>query len=69
MISNDAIHVWIKGGKESNVKSINTLKVDDYMCVMHDVGVVLNLFLLLIHDHNQDKEHVDATYGMDRNLV
>jgi hypothetical protein len=37
MISNDAIHVQAKGGKDSNVKSINTLKVDDYMCVVHDV--------------------------------
>ncbi len=58
-----------KWGKYDNVEGINTLKVDDYMCVMHDVGVMLNLFLLLIRDHNQDKEHVDATYGMDRNLV
>jgi hypothetical protein len=38
MISNDVIHVQAKeGGKDSNVKGINTLKVDDYMCVVHDV--------------------------------
>jgi hypothetical protein len=38
MIFNDAIHVQAKErGKYSNVKSINTLKVDDYMCVVHDV--------------------------------
>ncbi len=35
--------------------------------MMH--GDVLNLFLLRVSDHNQDKEHVDATYGMDRPLV
>jgi hypothetical protein len=35
-------------------------------CMMHSDG--LNL-LLCVSDHNQDKEHVDVTYGMDRPLV
>ncbi len=30
---------------------------------------VLNLLLLCISDHNQDKEHIDTTYGMDGHLV
>jgi hypothetical protein len=30
---------------------------------------VLNLFLLHIGDHNQDKEHADIAYGMDGHLV
>jgi hypothetical protein len=38
MISNDAIHVQAKeGGKDDNVKGINTSKANDYLCVMHDV--------------------------------
>jgi hypothetical protein len=38
MISNDAIHVQVKEvGKNSNVESIGTLKVDDCLCVVHDV--------------------------------
>jgi len=38
MISNDAIHVQVeKGGKDNNVKDINTPKVYDCMCVVHDV--------------------------------
>jgi hypothetical protein len=70
MTSNDAIHVQAKkGGEDGNVKSIGTLEANDYMCTMHDVGVVLNLFLLHICNHNQNKEHADATYGMDRHLV
>jgi hypothetical protein len=32
-------------------------------------GDMLNLFLLCLSDHNQDKEHVDVAYGMDRPLV
>ncbi len=32
-------------------------------CMMS--GDVLNLFLLCINNHNQDKEHADAAYGMD----
>jgi hypothetical protein len=36
MISNDAIHVQVKGREDGNVKGINTLEVDDYFCVMHD---------------------------------
>jgi hypothetical protein len=32
-------------------------------------GDVLNLLLLRVSDHNQDKEHVNSTYGMDRSLV
>jgi hypothetical protein len=30
---------------------------------------MLNLLQLRINDHNQDKEHVDTTNGMDRPLV
>jgi hypothetical protein len=38
MISNDAIHVQAKKGrKDGNAKSISTLKVNDYLCVMPDV--------------------------------
>jgi hypothetical protein len=38
MISNDAIHVQAKKwGKDNNVEGIITPKVDDYLCVMHDV--------------------------------
>jgi hypothetical protein len=69
MISNDVIHVRVEGGKESNAESIGTPKADDYMCAVHDVGVMLNMFLLCKRDHNQDKEHTNATYGMDRHLV
>lgn len=36
-------------------------------CMMD--GDVLNLLLLCVSDHNQGKEHVDATCGMDRLLV
>jgi hypothetical protein len=37
-ISNDAIHVQVKGGGEdNNAKGINTLKDNDYLCVVHDV--------------------------------
>jgi hypothetical protein len=32
-------------------------------------GDVLNLLLLHINDHNQDKEHADTTHGMDGHLV
>jgi hypothetical protein len=30
---------------------------------------VLNMFLLHINDHNQNKEHVDVVYGMDMPLM
>jgi hypothetical protein len=36
-------------------------------CMMH--GDMLNLLLLHVSDHNQNKEHVDVTYGMDRPLM
>ncbi len=36
-------------------------------CMMF--GDVLNMFLLHINDHNQNKEHVDAFDGMDKPLV
>jgi hypothetical protein len=37
-ISNDVIFVQTKEGKEnSNVEGIGTLKVDDYLCAVHDV--------------------------------
>jgi hypothetical protein len=35
--TNNVIHAQAKGGKDSNVKGINTLKVDDCLCVVHDV--------------------------------
>jgi len=59
-ISNDVIHVQAKGGKYNNVKGINTLEIDDCMCVVHDV---LNLFLLHINNHNQDKGYTDTING------
>jgi len=38
IIFNDAIHVQVEGGGEdSNVGGINTLKANDYLCVVHDV--------------------------------
>ncbi len=37
MIFNDAIHVEAKGGGDSNVEGINTLEIDDCLCVVHDV--------------------------------
>jgi hypothetical protein len=38
MIFNDAIHVQVgKGREDNNVEGINTTKVDDCMCEMHDV--------------------------------
>ncbi len=58
-----------KGGEDGNVEGIGTPEADDYLCALHDVIVVLNLLLLLIHDHNKDKKHTDVTYGMDRHLV
>jgi hypothetical protein len=30
---------------------------------------MLNLFPLCINEHNQDKEHMDVVYGMDRPVV
>jgi hypothetical protein len=37
MISNDAIHVQVEEGREDdNAEDINTTKVDDCMCEMHD---------------------------------
>jgi hypothetical protein len=30
---------------------------------------MLNLLLLRINDHNQDKEHTDVAFGMDGHLV
>jgi hypothetical protein len=32
-------------------------------------GDMLNLLLLCISNHNQDKEHMDDAYGMDGHLV
>jgi hypothetical protein len=37
MISIDAIHVQMQGREDGNAKNIGTLKVDDCLCVMHDV--------------------------------
>jgi hypothetical protein len=37
MIFNDAIHVQVKGIEDSNVEGIDTPKVDDCLCAMHDV--------------------------------
>jgi hypothetical protein len=36
-------------------------------CMMY--GDILNLLLLYLNNHNQDKEHMDTTNGMDRPLV
>jgi hypothetical protein len=37
-IYNDAIHVQAEEGREDgNVKGIDTPKIDDYLCVVHDV--------------------------------
>jgi len=58
-----------KGEEDGNVEGIGTLEADDYLCAMHDVSDVLNLLLLCICDHNQDKEHTNVAYGMDRHLV
>ncbi len=70
MISNDAIHVQVEeGGEDGNVKGIGTSETNDYLCAMHDVGVVLNLLLLHIHHHSQNKEHTYVAYGMDKHLV
>jgi len=32
-------------------------------------GDMLNIPLLHINDHNQEKEHADITYGMDMPLM
>jgi len=38
LISNDVIHVQVKGGgKDNNVKGISIAKANDYLCVVHDV--------------------------------
>jgi hypothetical protein len=37
MIFNDAIHVQAEGGEECNVEGINTLEIDDCLCVVHNV--------------------------------
>jgi hypothetical protein len=38
LIFNDAIHVQVRGGGEdSNAKGIGTSKINDYLCVVHDV--------------------------------
>jgi hypothetical protein len=39
------------------------LMITCVQCMM--LGDVLNLLLVRVSDHNQDKEHVDATCGMD----
>jgi hypothetical protein len=36
MISNDTIHVQIKGREDNNGENISTLE-HDYLCIMHDV--------------------------------
>jgi hypothetical protein len=37
MIFNDAIHVQVEGREDDNVEGIDTLEIDDYLCVVHDV--------------------------------
>jgi hypothetical protein len=70
MIFNDAIHVQVKKGRENNnVENISISKAIDCLCVVHDVSGVLNLLLLCINDHNQDKEYTDVAFGMDGHLV
>jgi len=37
-VFNDVIHVQAEGGGEdNNVEGISTAKVNDYLCVVHDV--------------------------------
>jgi hypothetical protein len=66
MISNDAIHVQAEeGGKDNNAKGIalQKLMTTYVLCMMS--SDMLNLVLLHINNHNQDKEHANVTYGMD----
>jgi hypothetical protein len=38
MIYNNAIHVQVEeGGEDGNAEGIDIPKVDDYLCVVHDV--------------------------------
>jgi hypothetical protein len=43
-----------------------TLMITCVQCVMSND--VLNMFLLHINDHNQNKKHVDVVYRMDMPL-
>ncbi len=43
------------------------LMIASMWCMMFND--VLNLLILDIGDHNEDKEHVDIAYGMDGHLV
>ncbi len=58
--------------KEENMIMLKTLISQKLMttcvqCMMSND--VLNMFLLHINDHNQNKEHVDVVYGMDMPLM
>jgi hypothetical protein len=70
MISNDAIHIQAEGGGEhGNVESIGFWKLmTTYVgCMMS--SDMLNMFLLHINGHNQNKEHTNVANGMDGPLV
>ncbi len=46
MISNDAIHVQVEGREDGNVKGIDTPKVDNSLCSVHDVWWRVKTILL-----------------------
>jgi hypothetical protein len=69
IISNDAIHVKSKEEKIVMLKASTPQKlmITCGRCMMY--GDILNLLLLYLNNHNQDKEHMDTTTGMDGPLV
>jgi hypothetical protein len=70
MIFNDAIQVQAKEGRKyGNAKGIRTPKTNDYLCAMQMSDDMLNLLLLRINNHNQDKEHTYIVDGIDGPLV
>jgi hypothetical protein len=70
MIFNDVIHVQAKKGwKNGNAKNIHTPKANDYLCAGQMSNHMLNLLLLRINNHNQNKEHTDIIDGMDGPLM
>jgi hypothetical protein len=79
MVNQDGKHWWYL-----MMQSMSKLKKEEMMvmlkastpwklmivcvwCMMF--GDMLNMFPLRINEHNQDKEHVDVAYGMDRPMV
>ncbi len=68
MVNQDGKHQWhLMMQSMSKPKKEEKLMIAYVRCMMF--GDVLNMFLLHINDHNQDKEHVDAFDGMDKPLV